>query len=312
MSNMLVYINENNIYIQEGEKTRKLISLEEYNFELQKRRNELNEKYKTVNVDNYLYLWNFILFNNLSNYLIDTYKNSESSTILFEEKLRREGKQIIKLMGTIEIQDILGNIIICMINSEDYLQGYIKIDYTSEVPRKSKKVLNLDLNYIFNYIPNSLKEIIEKLKVDLVAFKYFGKSQVNKNGKFILPIYVDEETLNKKGIDYSEYLINWASLAYLKMLTKIHDFFLDYYKYDGKEGLVKDDIMLALIYLIDYEVKNYPTGLQKSIEVGRSTKGKCYFIDSIVVPMAIEQDLAIVFQAKDVYCVVTKTLRLLQ
>lgn len=312
MSNMLVYINENNIYIQEGEKTRKLISLEEYNFELQKRRNELNEKYKTVNVDNYLYLWNFILFNNLSNYLIDTYKNSESSTILFEEKLRREGKQIIKLMGTIEIQDILGNIIICMINSEDYLQGYIKIDYTSEVPRKSKKVLNLDLNYIFNYIPNSLKEIIEKLKVDLVAFKYFGKSQVNKNGKFILPIYVDEETLNKKGIDYSEYLINWASLAYLKMLTKIHDFFLDYYKYDGKEGLVKDDIMLALIYLTDYEVKDYPTGLQKSIEVGRSTKGKCYFIDSIVVPMAIEQDLAIVFQAKDVYCVVTKTLRLLQ
>lgn len=312
MSNMLVYINENNIYIQEGEKTRKLISLEEYNFELQKRRNELNEKYKTVNVDNYLYLWNFILFNNLSNYLIDTYKNSESSTILFEEKLRREGKQIIKLMGTIEIQDILGNIIICMINSEDYLQGYIKIDYTSEVPRESKKVLNLDLNYIFNYTPNSLKEIIEKLKVDLVAFKYFGKSQVNKNGKFILPIYVDEETLNKKGIDYSEYLINWASLAYLKMLTKIHDFFLDYYKYDGKEGLVNDDIMLALIYLTDYEVKDYPTGLQKSIEVGRSTKGKCYFIDSIVVPMAIEQDLAIVFQAKDVYCVVTKTLRLLQ
>ncbi|MDY2986041.1 MAG: hypothetical protein SOR77_00260 [Peptoniphilus sp.] len=312
MSNMLVYINENNIYIQEGEKTRKLISLEEYNFELQKRRNELNEKYKTVNVDNYLYLWNFILFNNLSNYLIDTYKNSESSTILFEEKLRREGKQIIKLMGTIEIQDILGNIIICMINSEDYLQGDIKIDYTSEVPRESKKVLNLDLNYIFNYTPNSLKEIIEKLKVDLVAFKYFGKSQVNKNGKFILPIYVDEETLNKKGIDYSEYLINWASLAYLKMLTKIHDFFLDYYKYDGKEGLVNDDIMLALIYLTDYEVKDYPTGLQKSIEVGRSTKGKCYFIDSIVVPMAIEQDLAIVFQAKDVYCVVTKTLRLLQ
>lgn len=312
MSNMLVYINENNIYIQEGEKTRKLISLEEYNFELQKRKNELNEKYKTVNVDNYLYLWNFILFNNLSNYLIDTYKNSESSTILFEEKLRREGKQIIKLMGTIEIQDILGNIIICMINSEDYLQGDIKIDYTSEVPRESKKVLNLDLNYIFNYTPNSLKEIIEKLKVDLVAFKYFGKSQVNKNGKFILPIYVDEETLNKKGIDYSEYLINWASLAYLKMLTKIHDFFLDYYKYDGKEGLVNDDIMLALIYLTDYEVKDYPTGLQKSIEVGRSTKGKCYFIDSIVVPMAIEQDLAIVFQAKDVYCVVTKTLRLLQ
>ena len=70
--------------------------------------------------------------------------------------------------------------------------------------------------------------------------------------------------------------------------------------------------MLALIYLTDYEVKDYPTGLQKSIEVGRSTKGKCYFIDSIVAPMAIEQDLAIVFQAKDVYSVVTKTLRLLQ
>ncbi|SUB74641.1 hypothetical protein [Peptoniphilus indolicus] len=312
MGNMLVYINENNIYVQEGEKVSKLISLEEYNFELEKNRTELNEKYKTVNVDNYLYLWNFILFNNLSNYLIDAYINSESSTILFEEKLKREGKQIIRLIGSIEIQDILGNIITCMINSEDYLQGNIKIDYTNEVPRKSENVLNLDLNYIFNYTPNSLKEVIDKLKVDLVAFKYFGKSQVNENGKFILPIYVDEETLSKKGIDYGEYLINWASLAYLKMLTKIHDFFLDYYKYDGKEGLVNDGIMLALIYLTDYEVKDYPTGLQKSIEVGRSTKGKCYFIDSIVAPMAIEQDLAIVFQAKDVYSVVTKTLRLLQ
>ena len=115
-----------------------------------------------------------------------------------KKKLKREGKQIIRLIGSIEIQDILGNIITCMINSEDYLQGNIKIDYTNEVPRKSKNVLNLDLNYIFNYTPNSLKEVIDKLKVDLVAFKYFGKSQVNENGKFILPIYVDEETLSKK------------------------------------------------------------------------------------------------------------------
>ena len=36
MRNMVVYINENNIYVQEGEKVSKLISLEEYNFELEK------------------------------------------------------------------------------------------------------------------------------------------------------------------------------------------------------------------------------------------------------------------------------------
>lgn len=312
MGNVLVYIKEESVYLQEEDKVTKLISLDEYNLALENNRKELTEKFKSVNVDNYLYLWNFVLFNNLSNYLIDLYKSNKITQISFEQKLKKEGKQIIRLIGSIEVEDILGNIITCLINSEEYLSGNIKIDYTEEEPKETEYIEKIELSELFNYMPNDLKEVVEKLKVDLMAFKYFGKSQINEEGKFILPIYVNEETLLKKGIDYREYLVNWTSLAYLKMLTKIHDFFVEYYNCGGQTGLVNDDIMLALVYLTDYEVKDYPKGLEKSIEVGRSTKGKCYFIDSIVTPMAISQDLAIVFQAKDIYSVVTKTLRFLQ
>lgn len=312
MKSLFVYVKGNSLFIKENEDIIKLLTLEEFNKIIDEKKEFLAKKLQTSSIDNYLYLWNFIIFNNLTNYILDKCELEDIDVILFEEKLKRKGKQVIRVVGSVVAEDILGNIITCLINSEKYLNGNIKIDYTNEKISNSENVRRIKLKEIIEYLPNNLNKMIEKLKVDLVAFKYVNENKKNGNGRYILPIYIDEETLKKKNINYRDFLINWTSVAYLKMITQIHDFFKDYYGFETKSGLMNDDIMLALISLIDYEVQDYPKGLQKSIEVGRATKGKCYFIDSIVTPIVITQDLAMVLQAKDLYSKVTKMIKLLQ
>lgn len=310
MKNLFVFVNGESIFLNDAEVV-ELIKLSDFNKEVEIKKKWLNESFSNLNIDNYLYLWNFIIFNNLGNYIIDKCKNEKFEQILFDEKLKTNGKQIIRVVGELTIEDILGNIVTCLINSNAYLNGEIKIDYAKVEPVSVENAKQINLSDIIFYTPDGLNEMIEKLKVDLIAFKYFGPSQLSENGRYILPIYLDTESLISKNIMYQDYLANWASVAYLKMLVKIHDFFLDYYKFDSKEGLVNDDIMLALIALTEYEIKDFPKGLQKSIEVGRSTKGKCYFIDTIVTPIAITQDLAMVLQSKDLYSIVTRMLKLI-
>lgn len=310
MKNLFVFVNGESIFLNDAEVV-ELIKLSDFNKEVEIKKKWLNESFSNLNIDNYLYLWNFIIFNNLGNYIIDKCKNEKFEQILFDEKLKTNGKQIIRVVGELTIEDILGNIVTCLINSNAYLNGEIKIDYAKVEPVSVENAKQINLSDIIFYTPDGLNEMIEKLKVDLIAFKYFGPSQLSENGRYILPIYLDTESLINKNIMYQDYLANWASVAYLKMLVKIHDFFLDYYKFDSKEGLVNDDIMLALIALTEYEIKDFPKGLQKSIEVGRSTKGKCYFIDTIVTPIAITQDLAMVLQSKDLYSIVTRMLKLI-
>ena len=258
---------------------------------------------------NFLYLFNFILINNLANYLLDKARNIEADEIVFDEKIKRSKKKIIKLSSKLDVEDVLGDLIICLINSDEYLDGKIKIDYgkiESEVSEK-KKVLIED---IFRYRASKVDDFRNKLLEDLVAFKFVNQKSLKEENLYKLPIYIDQEGLLKKGIEnYIDFLPNWTSLAYLKMLEKIYTYFVDYYKLDYDKGLNNNELLLALIEILDYEVKDYPQGLEKSIEVGRSTAGKCFFIDSFVTPIALSQELALVLQSKDAFGVVPKVFK---
>ena len=258
---------------------------------------------------NFLYLFNFILINNLANYLLDKARDIEADEIVFDEKIKISKKQIIKLSSKLDVEDALGDLIICLINSDEYLDGKVKIDYgkiENKVSEK-KKVLIED---IFRYRASKVDDFRNKLLEDLVAFKFVNQKSLEEENLYKLPIYIDQEGLSNKGIEnYIDFLPNWTSLAYLKMLEKIYNYFVDYYKLDYDKGLKNNELLLALIEILDYEVKDYPQGLEKSIEVGRSTAGKCFFIDSFVTPLALSQELALVLQSKDAFGVVPKVFK---
>lgn len=258
---------------------------------------------------NFLYLFNFILINNLANYLLDKARDVNANEIVFDEKIKRSKKQIIKLSSKLDVEDAVGDLIICLINSDEYLDGKVKIDYgkiENEVSEK-KRVFIED---IFRYRASKVEDFRNKLLGDLIAFKFVNQKSLDDENFYKLPIYIDQEGLSKKGIEnYIDFLPNWTSLAYLKMLEKIYNYFVDYYKLDYDKGLNNNELLLALIEILDYEVKDYPQGLEKSIEVGRSTAGKCFFIDSFVTPLALSQELALVLQSKDAFGVVPKVFK---
>jgi len=117
----------------------------------------------------------------------------------------------------------------------------------------------------------------------------------------------DHEQLEKIGSEnYQDYLINWISIAYLRMLTKIHDFLINYYNLTLEKGLKIDDVMLVLIDILDTEVKDFPKGLKKSIEVGKETAGKCFFINKVIQPVPLTPELTLLLQGKDAYNIVPK------
>ena len=88
------------------------------------------------------------------------------------------------------------------------------------------------------------------------------------------------------------------------MLSKIHEYFSKYYKLETDKGLVNDDLMIALISLLNYKEEPMPKGLKKSIEVGRATSGKCTIIETVVTPVSLPQNLALALQSKDVFLTV--------
>lgn len=273
-----------------------------------------NNKYNDVKNndmnDRYLYLFNFALVNNIVNYIIDICKEKNISEIIFDDEIQKINKPIVHFSKKLSITDLLGDIIICLINSDEYLCGNIKIDYGKNIVTNYESDEIISIDNIFGYISSDVKKFIEKLEVDLIAFHYIKRDLKDENDRYILPVYVDEDVLIKKGItNYNEYLLNWMSLAYLKMVTKIHDHFIDYYELDFEKGLVYDDLMIAILYLTEASICPYPKGLAKSIEVGRETAGKCYFINGIVSPVSLMQELAIILQIKDVFNIVPKVFK---
>lgn len=322
MKRLTVYTKNNKIYLYDGEKNEIIMDVNDYRHIINNSHtgkyklfdkiiNEFQIKDREEIKEKFLYLFNFILVNNVANYIIDQYKDAEFGELIFDESIKENNKQIIKLSGVLDIDDIIGDIIVSLINFDEYLKGKIKIDYGNAKPTNKDFVYEeKGIEYFFNYRTNDINKLKEQLKIDLVAFNFVKANGLNKDNRFILPIYIDEESLNSKGIsNYEEYLVNWLSIAYLKMITKIHDYFVDYYKLDYKKGLETDNLTLALIDLLDLDIKPYPTGLEKSLEVGRETSGKCFFINGIVPPISLPQELALTLQSKDAFSVVPRVFK---
>ncbi len=172
---------------------------------------------------------------------------------------------------------------------------------------KNDKIEHRKIGELFYYSSKEKEKLKQKLEEDLIAFNYVTENKKNKFKRYVLPIYVDVESLETKGIEnIDNYLENWKSIAYLRMLTKIHDYFLEYYKLGYSKGLNVDILTVALLEIFDSEIKPYPKGLKKSVEIGRATAGKCYFIDEVMSPIPLSVDIALILQGKDVFSVVVE------
>ena len=317
MENMYILKSNNNIIFNDGETNEIIFNFKDYEDVLKNLSTEkynffkiIHEKYNIKNEEEiknkFLYIFHFILIKNICNYILDKYSSKKINFLYFNKNLKNEK---FKLSGELNLDDVLNNIIISLINSEEYLSQNLKIDFKKFDINEiiSDKIEDKGINFYFYY--NSIKKqnLKSKIEKDLLELGYIDKNKKNTDNRYTLPIYIDDEKLKKIGIEnYQDYLVNWISIGYLKMLIKIHDFLINYYNLTLKKGLKIDDVMLVLIDILDTEVKEFPQGLKKSIEVGKETSGKCFFINKIIQPVALTSELTLLLQGKDAYNVVPR------
>ena len=317
MENMYILRSNNNIIFNDGETNEVFFNFKDYEDVLKNLSTEkynffkiIHEKYNIKNEEEirskFLYIFHFILIKNICNYILDKYSSKKTNFLYFNKDIKNEK---FKLSGELNSDDVLINIIISLINSEEYLSQDLKIDFKkfdiNEI--NNKKIEDKGINFYFYYDSIKKQDLKSKIEKDLLEFAYIDKNKKNIDNRYILPIYIDDEQLEKLGIEnYQDYLVNWISIGYLKMLIKIHDFLINYYNLTLEKGLKIDDIMLVLIDILDTEVKDFPKGLKKSIEVGKETSGKCFFINKIVQPVALTSELTLLLQGKDAYNVVPR------
>ena len=299
MKNMYILKNNNNVIFGNGEKTEILFNAEEYKDVLENLETDkyeyfkiIHEKYGIKNKDEiknrFLYIFHFILIKNIC-------KNIKN------EKF--------KLSSELNTDDVLSNIIISLVNSEEYLGQNLKIDSNQLKENEIVKGEIEDKGIKFYFYYESLKKQELKFKIEktLLEYAYIEEDKKNIDNRYTLAIYIDDEQLEKIGLEnYQDYLINWISIAYLRMLIKIHDFLINYYNLTLEKGLKIDDVMLVLIDILDTEVKDFPEGLKKSIEVGKETAGKCFFINKVIQPVPLTPELTLLLQGKDAYNIVPK------
>ncbi len=288
--------------LNEYEDVLKNISTDKYLYF--KRLHEHNSFDKEFIDKQYLPLFNYILLNNISNYIMDKVLGDEYN-LIFSSCIASIKEEVIKVTGILKGEDIINDIFNILRNYKNKVAENIKKeekDFSETKIEKEKK-----LEEIFYYTSFEVKELKEKLEEDLIAFKYVEKDKKNELNRYELPVYIDEEGFADKGIECLDiYVKNWESIAYLEMITKIHDHFSTYYNLGLPKGLNIDVLTIALFELLDSKISDYPKGLKKSVEVGRSTSGKCFFVDKVLVPMSLSVDLVLILQGKDLYSVVTR------
>ncbi len=252
----------------------------------------------------YLPLFNYILLNNMANYIMDKVLDNEYN-LIFSNCIDSIKEEAIKVTGILKGKEILNDIFNILRNYNSKAVNYIKKEQQdfSEIKIDSQK----KLEDIFYYTSLEVKKLKEKLEEDLIAFNYVEKNKKNNFNRYELPVYIDEKGFKDKGIECLDiYVKSWESIAYLQMLTKIHDHFSSHYNLNLAKGLNIDVLTIALLELLDSKILDYPKGLKKSVEVGRSTSGKCFFVDKVLVPMSLSVDLVLILQGKDLYSVVTR------
>ena len=317
MENMYILKSKNSIIFNDGDINEVVFNFKEYEDILNNLSTEkynffkmIHEKYNIKNEEEiknkFLYIFHFILIKNICNYILDKYSSKKTDFLYFNKDIKNEK---FKLSGELSSDDVLINIIISLINSEEYLSQDLKIDFKkfdiNEI--NNKKIEDKGINFYFYYDSIKKQDLKSKIEKDLLEFAYIDKNKKNIDNRYILPIYIDDEQLKKLGIEnYQDYLVNWISIGYLKMLIKIHDFLINYYNLTLEKGLKIDDVMLVLIDILDTEVKEFPQGLKKSIEVGKETSGKCFFINKIIQPVSLTPELTLLLQGKDAYNVVPR------
>ena len=317
MKNMYIIKNNSSIILNNGDNDEVIFSFNEYKDILKNLSTEkydffkiIHEKYSIKNKEEiknkFLYIFHFILIKNICNYIIDKYISKKISFLYFNRNIKNKK---FKLSSELNLDDVLSNIIISLINSEEYLEQKLKIDFKDldKIQDINNKIEKKGINFYFYYEYIKKKNLKIKIEKDLLELKYIEKNKKNTDNRYTLPIYIDEKQLEKIGIEnYQDYLINWISIGYLKMLIKIHDFLINYYNLTLEKGLKIDDVMLVLIDILDTEIKDFPKGLKKSIEVGKETSGKCFFINKIIQPVSLTPELTLLLQGKDAYNIVPR------
>ena len=315
MKNMYIIKNNSSIILNNGDNDEVIFSFNEYKDILKNLSTEkydffkiIHEKYSIKNKEEiknkFLYIFHFILIKNICNYIIDKYISKKISFLYFNRNIKNKK---FKLSSELNLDDVLSNIIISLINSEEYLEQKLKIDFKDldKIQDINDRIENKGINFYYESIKK--KNLKIKIEKDLLELKYIEKNKKNTDNRYTLPIYIDEKQLEKIGIEnYQDYLINWISIGYLKMLIKIHDFLINYYNLTLEKGLKIDDVMLVLIDILDTEIKDFPKGLKKSIEVGKETSGKCFFINKIIQPVSLTPELTLLLQGKDAYNIVPR------
>ena len=317
MENMYILKSKNSIIFNDGDINEVVFNFKEYEDILNNLSTEkynffkmIHEKYNIKNEEEiknkFLYIFHFILIKNICNYILDKYTSKKINFLYFNKNIKNEK---FKLSDELSLDDVLRNIIISLINSEEYLSQNLNIDFKKFDINEiiSDKIEDKGINFYFYYDSMKKQDLKSKIEKDLLELGYIDKNKKNTDNRYTLSIYIDDEQLEKIGIDnYQDYLLNWISIGYLKMLIKIHDFLINYYNLTLEKGLKIDDVMLVLIDIFDTEVKEFPQGLKKSIEVGKETSGKCFFINKIIQPISLTPELTLLLQGKDAYNVVPR------
>ena len=317
MENMYILKSKNSIIFNDGDINEVVFNFKEYEDILNNLSTEkynffklIHEKYNIKNEEEiknkFLYIFHFILIKNICNYILDKYTSKKINFLYFNKNIKNEK---FKLSDELSLDDVLRNIIISLINSEEYLSQNLNIDFKKFDINEiiSDKIEDKGINFYFYYDSIKKQDLKSKIEKDLLELGYIDKNKKNTDNRYTLSIYIDDEQLEKIGIDnYQDYLLNWISIGYLKMLIKIHDFLINYYNLTLEKGLKIDDVMLVLIDILDTEVKEFPQGLKKSIEVGKETSGKCFFINKIIQPVSLTPELTLLLQGKDAYNVVPR------
>ena len=318
MENMYILKSNNSIIFNDGNINEVVFNFKEYKDILNNLSTEKYDFFKIIhkkyNIKNekeiknkFLYIFHFILIKNICNYILDKYKSKKINFLYFNKNIKNEK---FKLSDELNLDDVLRNIIISLINSEEYLSQNLNIDFKkfdiNEII-SDKIIEDKGISFYFYYDSIKKQDFKSKIEKNLLELGYIDKNKKNTDNRYTLPIYIDDEQLEKIGIkNYQDYLINWISIGYLKMLIKIHDFLINYYNLTLEKGLKIDDVMLVLIDILDTEVKEFPQGLKKSIEIGKETSGKCFFINKIIQPVSLTPELTLLLQGKDAYNIVPR------
>ena len=187
MKNIYIFKSNNNIVFSNGEKAEIVFNTEEYNDILENLETDkyeyfkiIHEKYDIKNKDEiknrFLYIFHFILIKNICNYIIDRYEVEKIEFLYFNKNIKNEK---FKLSSKLNADDVLSNIIISLINSEEYLGQNLKIDSkqsnTNEI--LNDKIEDKGIGFYFYYESVKKQELKSKIVKDLLEYAYIEEDK---------------------------------------------------------------------------------------------------------------------------------------